>query len=50
MSYNAGMDLGLSEPDVARALLNEKAVHGSLKLVIKFTKKQVTLRLDKHVK
>ena len=38
--YNAGTNLVLLEPDVARAFPNEKAVNEALKLVIKLTKIQ----------
>ena len=38
--YNAGTNLVLLEPDVARAFPNEKAVNEALKLVIKLTKFQ----------
>ena len=38
--YNAGTNLVLLEPDVARAFPNEKAVNEALRLVIKLTKIQ----------
>lgn len=38
--YNAGTNLVLLEPDVAKAFPNEKAVNEALKLVIKLTKIQ----------
>ena len=38
--YNAGTNLVLLEPDVAKAFPNEKAVNEALKLVIKLTKLQ----------
>ena len=38
--YNAGTNLVLLEPDVARDFPNEKAVNEALKLVIKLTKIQ----------
>jgi hypothetical protein len=40
--YNAGTNLVLLEPDVAKAFPNEKAVNEALKLVIKLTKLQET--------
>jgi hypothetical protein len=40
--YNAGTNLVLLEPDVAKAFPNEKAVNEALKLVIKLTKIQET--------
>ena len=42
-TYNAGTNLVLLEPDVARAFPNEKAVYEALKLVIKLTKMQETI-------
>ena len=38
--YNAGTNLVLLEPEVARAFPSEKAVNEALKLVIKLTKIQ----------
>jgi hypothetical protein len=38
--YNAGTNLVLLEPEVAKAFPNEKAVNDALKLVIKLTKLQ----------
>ncbi len=38
--YQAGTNLVLLEPDVARAFPNEKAVNDALKLVMKLTKVQ----------
>jgi len=38
--YNAGTNLVLLEPDVAKAFPNEKTVNEALKLVIKLTKLQ----------
>jgi hypothetical protein len=38
--YNAGTNLVLLEPDVAKAFPNDKAVNEALKLVIKLTKMQ----------
>ena len=38
--YNAGTNLVLLEPDVARAFPNEKAVNEALRLVIKLTEIQ----------
>jgi len=38
--YNAGTNLVLLEPDVAKAFPNEKAVNEALKLVIKLTRIQ----------
>ena len=40
--YNAGTNLVLLEPDVAKAFPNEKAVNDALKLVIQLTKIQET--------
>lgn len=40
--YNAGTNLVLLEPDVAKAFPNEKAVNEALKLVIKLTKLKET--------
>jgi hypothetical protein len=38
--YNAGTNLVLLEPEVAKAFPNDKAVNEALKLVIKLTKIQ----------
>ena len=42
LRYNAGTNLVLLEPAVAKAFPNEKAVNEALKLVIKLTKIQET--------
>ena len=42
LRFNAGTNLVLLEPDVAKAFPNEKAVNEALKLVIKLTKIQET--------
>jgi len=38
--YNAGTNLVLLQPDIAKAFPNEKTVNEALKLVIKLTKLQ----------
>jgi hypothetical protein len=43
--YNAGTNLVLLEPEVAKAFPNDKAVNDALKLVIRLTKLQENTNL-----